>query len=493
MLNAAKWLKMNIEIALTDKQSELDASLEQYDITGYGGAKGGGKSHGARSVLLLRTLTKPGHVGALFRRTYPELEENHIGPLFRQFPELRGYYNSGRREIRIPALESEFKFRFCERQSDVDKYAGREYHTLGIEEAGDWPLDMAFKLIRNCNRSTAKNIKAAAMLTFNWGGIGHGGLKRIFVTRDLHIHEKKLTFNFIPAKIEDNPAILENDPGYLIRLESEPNEALRRAYRWGDSDIIAGQYFDLQREIHVVRPFAIPKYWTWFGAYDYGYNHPAAWGIFAVDSDGKVFLVHEIIQAKMGIPEQAIAINEYLETQGKPEIIFQAGHDCWAKRKANDPTIAEDFGDASVVGQGNEIQLVQAKIDRLLGAYRVRQYLKFHSVNGKQTGPNFYIFENCKYTIECLTRMVHDPKRVEDVLKTDSSNSDPLSGDDPYDMVRYGLMSRPSLNPGVIPEPKRGDDGYKELEQRKMEEAAIERLERELNPHGWPVDLGEGF
>lgn len=466
---------MKIDVPLTDKQSELDYSLNQFDCTGYGGAKGGGKSHGLRSVILVRTLTRPGHIGALFRRTYPELEENHIAPLFKQFPELRGYYNSGKKEIRIPALESEFKFRFCERQADVDRYAGREYHTVGIEEAGDWTLDMAFRLVRNCNRSTVPGIRAASALTFNWGGIGHSGLKRIFVTKDLRENEKKLTFNFILAKVEDNPAILEMDPGYLDRLESEPNEALRRAYRHGDPDIVAGQYFEIQRLVHVLKPFEIPKYWAWFGAYDYGFNHPASWLFFAVNTDGRVHLVHEIVKAKMGLPEQAAAVRAFMRSQGidASQMLFYAGHDCWAKKKGSEPTIAEDFID-------QEITLVRANISRVLGAHRVRQYLAYKQDASQTIGPNFVMFDTCKDTIECITRMVHDPNNVEDVLKVDSVNGDASTGDDPYDAVRYGLMSRPSLNPPTIPKPIVGTQEWRDRQAEEIERDIEERYEREL-------------
>lgn len=455
---------MRLEIRLTDKQSELDYSLNNFDVTGYGGAKGGGKSHGLRSVILLRSLTRPGHIGALFRRTYPELEENHIGPLFKQFPELRAYYNSGKKEIRFPALESEFKFRFCERPADVDKYAGREYHTVGIEEAGDWTLDMAMRLIRNCNRSTAPGIKAASALTFNWGGIGHGGLKRIFITKDLRDNEKKLTYNFILAKLEDNPAILEHDPGYLDRLESEPNEALRRAYRHGDPDIVAGQYFDLVRDIHVIKPFPIPHYWSWFGSYDYGFNHPCVWLFFAVDSDGRVFLVQEIVKSKMSLQEQASQIHKIKEDRLITDILFQSGHDCWAKKKSTEPTIAEDFIEHGVV-------LVRAKISRVLGAHRVREYLQY-----KDRKPNFFIFDTCMNTIECLTRMIHDPNNLEDVLKVDSTNGDPSTGDDPYDAVRMGLMSRPSLSAPEIPKAPIGTTQWQAMQSKQMEEDAEERF-----------------
>ena len=59
--------------------------------------------------------------------------------------------------------------------------------------------------------------------------------------------------------------------------------------------------------------------------------------------------------------------------------------------------------------------------------------------------------------------MIHDPDRVEDVLKVDATEGDPLSGDDAYDMVRYGLMSRPAITePQVIKHPKGSAAWYKE-------------------------------
>lgn len=465
-------------VPLTEKQTELDDSLNNFNITGYGGAKGGGKSHGARSVQLLRLLTKHGHVGAIFRRTYSELNDNHIDPLFKQFPELRPYYNSGKKEIRIPELESELKFRYCERQGDVDRYAGREIHTIAIDECGDWTLEMALSLIRNCNRSTVPGIKASAMLAFNWGGIGHGGLKRVFYTKDLRAHEKNLTFNFILAKVEDNPAILENDPGYLLRLDSEPNEALRRAYRHGDPDIVAGQYFEILREVHVIKPIAIPNYWTWFGAYDYGFNHPCSWGLFAVDADGRVFMVWELVRSRLGLAEQAEIVHQAMVSRNidPGQVIFQAGLDCWAKKKGSEPTIAEDFVDPKVVGR-NEIILARANINRMLGAHRVREYLKYKKLeDNRHLGPNFVLFETCTNTIECLTRMIHDPDKVEDVLKVDSVNGDASTGDDPYDMVRYGLMSRPSLQAPELPKHKVGTTEWKEMQAKQIEEEAEERF-----------------
>jgi len=42
--------------------------------------------------------------------------------------------------------------------------------------------------------------------------------------------------------------------------------------------------------------------------------------------------------------------------------------------------------------------------------------------------------------------MEHDPDRIEDVLKVDAVEGDPMTGDDAYDETRYFLMSRPAVS-----------------------------------------------
>ncbi len=435
--------ELNLEIELSDKQLEFEKSLHEFDVTGYGGAKGGGKSAGARLIGLLGTLETPGMVTGLFRRSFVELKDNHLGPLFRQFPELRGYYNSTDHEIRIPSLESSFKFRYCENMSDVDRQAGREYHRLLIEEAGDWQWQMILGLIRNCNRSSVPGIRPSTGLAFNWGGIGHSNLKRVFIDKRLHENEKELSFKFILAKVEDNPKLIENDPGYLRRLESEPNPQLRRAYRHGDPDIVAGQYFtDLSRDIHLVTPFEIPAHWQRFGSYDYGFGHPAVACWFAVDEDGCVYLYRAFAQARMKIKEFAEEMNRHPETA--KIIPWWAGHDCWARRgtafgeSLNQPTIAEEFAKYGIF-------LRPANIDRVQGWRQVRDYLSPFTDAQSRLSSNFKLFNtpDVRLAFDSLARCAHDPDHIEDVLKVDAENGDPETGDDHADCVRYGLMSRP--------------------------------------------------
>lgn len=467
---------IEVKIALQPKQKLFMDTVEKTPVTFYGGAKGGGKSKGVRDIMLLRRFKYPGTHGGLFRRTYKELEGNHIRPIFKEHPGLREFWNDSKKILTLPN-RSTLEFCHCESENDVNLYQGREFEDLAIEEAGQW-LEKMFRTLHGSNRSATPDFQPRTLLTGNPGGIGHGWLKRLFIERRFNERERPQDYAFIQALVTDNPALLENDPDYVYKLEAEPNEALRKAYRYGDWDIFAGQYFaELTRSVHLVRPFDIPNHWNRFGAYDFGFNHPACFGWFAVDEDGNVYLYREFAQAQLRVDQFAEAVKRFPDTKKLQTIV--AGWDCWSKKaiikQGTPPTIAEEFLNHGLV-------LGRAQIDRVQGATQVRNYLAWRgkdrdakgaAVDGK---PRFFVFETCPITFDALSRMQYDPDHPEDVLKVDATEGDPLTGDDAYDMVRYGLMSRPMLADRPKVRLKAGSPELVEHTRKLMDE----QLEREI-------------
>lgn len=460
-----------LRIALQPKQKAFKEAIEKFPVTLYGGAKGGGKSHGLRNILLLRRFQYGGSSGAIFRRTYPELEANHIRPLFQEHPSLREFWSESKKLLSFPN-GSTLQFCHCANENDVDLYQGREMNDLAIDEAGQWTEPM-FRKLQGSNRSSKPHISARSILTGNPGGVGHAWLKRLFIEKRYNERERPGDYTFIQALVDDNPALLENDPDYVHRLNAEPNEALRKAYRYGDWDIFAGQFFsEIRRETHFIRPFALPDHWTRFGAYDFGFNHPAAFGWFAFDEDGNVFLYRELVRPQLRVDQFAAELNRYADTKLLQYI--KAGHDCWAQKgvlkTGTPPTIAEEFSN-------HGIYLQRAAIDRINGAAQVRQYLAWQGRPGNR--PKFFIFDTCPLSFDCLTRMQHDPDRLEDVLKVDATEGDPFSGDDCYDMIRYGLMSRPIETKAISPRLRPGTPEMVAHFKKEMDEDLERQIQRQ--------------
>lgn len=478
---------IDVVIRLQPKQKLFLRKVEETPITFYGGAKGGGKSKGVRDIMVLRRFQYPGTHGGLFRRTYKELEGNHIRPIFKEYPMLRKFWNDSKKLLALPNGSS-LEFCHAENENDVDLYQGREFEDLAIEEAGQWTEAMFRKLLGS-NRSSKPGFKPRCLLTGNPGGVGHTWLKRIFIERRHGSLERPSDYAFVQALVDDNPALIENDPDYVHKLESEPNEALRKAYRYGDWDIFSGQYYgEIRRDIHFIAPFAIPAHWQRFGSYDYGYNHPAAFGWFACDSDGNVYQYRELIRAQMRVDQFAYEVKRHEDTKDLYMVV--GGLDCWTKRNTiNDrspPTIAEEFA-------RHDILLTRAAVDRVQGASQVRSYLAWQGLSSGRTKPRLYIFNSCPITFDTLSRMQHDPNHVEDVLKVDAVQGDPLTGDDAYDMLRYALMSRPILSEPAKAYHKPGtkehsDEFAKELFKHAVAKAEKEKAQKDGVGITWEVD-----
>ena len=335
---------IELKISLQPKQKLFLESIEKYPITLFGGARGGGKSAGLRKIFLFRRFKYPGSTGAIFRKTYPELESNHIRPIFQEYPELRTYYNESKKLLTLPN-GSTLQFCYAANEKDLDLQQGREYSDLGIEEAGQF-TELMFRRLMATNRSSKPGIPARCALTANPGSIGHQWLKRLFIERRFNEREKPEDYNFIQSLVYDNPALIKNDPDYIRRLQAETNETLRKAFLEGDWDLCAGQFFsELRRDVHFIEPFTIPRHWHRFGAYDFGFNHPAAFGWFAVDEDGNVFLYRELVKAQLRVDQFCQELNKFDDTKQLQPIV--AGWDCWVQKgvlkSGSAPTIAEEF------------------------------------------------------------------------------------------------------------------------------------------------------
>lgn len=447
--------QLEIDITLFEKQQELlDATYKYRDIL-YGGARGGGKSGGIRRVHLIRRIQYPGSKGAIFRKTYPEIFRNHISKLLSEFPALREYWNDGKRTLTLPTpgRRSTLEFCYAERLAEVDsKHQGGDWDDLSIDEIGDWDEDMAIRLSL-CNRRSGADVEQEPCMfsSANPGGRGHKWLKRKYVAKnDYKPHEDPERYHFIKSLVDDNPVLAGTD--YENELMSETSETLRRAFRYGDWDIEAGQFFDkIRRNIHWVKAFAIPSHWPRFGGYDWGYGHPAAWGWYAVNEAGRVYKYREFVKAGLEVAEQADEILKYPESR---KITFWAGHDCFSKThsklRGEEPSIAEEFSNE------HKITLKRANNARILGAARLRSFVNWREFEAespdgtavsKIVGPNFLIMDTCPITFDRLSAMVHDPDNVEDVLKIDAAEGNPYTGDDAYDETRYAIMSRPSNAP----------------------------------------------
>lgn len=413
-------MKVTLQGTPNPKQAAFFLSTARH--TAYGGARGGGKSWAMRRKFVLLGLRYPGLQLLLLRRTLPELTENHLRPLLK---ELHGIaqYNQSQRSFLFPN-GSRIRLGYCELERDVYQYQGQEYDVVGLEEATHFS-ESQMQYLTTCNRSVRKDFSPRMYYTCNPGGIGHQWVKRLFIDRQYREGEDPEEYAFIPARLSDNPVLMEGDPGYRKSLLALP-EHLRRAYLDGDWDVLQGQYFpEFRRDIHVVEPRELPSHWRRFRAMDWGYHDPCCVLWFAVSPEGRVVVYRELYVRETLSSD--IAEKVRILSRGEKIAYTVASPDAWQQRGLGGrqgECIAEVF-------QKNGVPLLAADNRRLSGWQRVREALKVEE--GEL--PQLTIFSTCNNLIRTLPQLTYDERDCEDV----SSRCE----DHAPEALRYGLMSRP--------------------------------------------------
>lgn len=418
----------------------------------YGGARGGGKSWAMRRKFVLLAMRWDGLRLLLLRRTMPELRENHILPLLR---ELDGYaeYRSAERAFIFPN-GSRLCLGYCANDADCLRYQGQEYEVIGFEEATNFREEWIV-FISTCLRTTRTDFSPRIYYTCNPGGVSHDYIKRLFVTRSYVDGERAEDYAFIPARVYDNPALMQADPEYIRRLQALPPHK-RRAHLEGDWDIYEGQVFEEfrndpehyadRRWTHVIDPFDPPDSWSIWRSFDFGYARPfsAAW--WAVDHDGRLYRLLELYgcaegQANVGVkwtPEQIFGKMREIECEH-----------AWLRGKrifgVADPSIWDGSRGESIAETAERAGIYFEKGDnkRIPGWMQLHYRLRFD----EEGIPMMYFFKGCAAAIRTLPLMQYDAHFPEDV---DSSLEDHAP-----DEIRYICQMKPIAPERPVPPPKR--------------------------------------
>jgi phage terminase large subunit len=402
------------------KQEEFFLSTARH--IAYGGSRGGGKSWAMRRKFVLLALRYPKLKILLLRRTMPELRNNHIRPLL---AELDGFANYKDSEKTFFFPNGSFiQLGYCDHEKDVYQYQGQEYDVIGFEEATQF-TEFIKDFIVTSNRTTRRDFTPRVYYTSNPGGCGHQWFKRLFIDRIYQNSEKAEDYVFIPAKIYDNLALMEADPGYVDKLKNLPDD-LRKAFLDGDWEIFAGQFFsEFRKEKHVIAPFTIPDHWRKWRSIDWGFKDHTCVLWYASDEDGRTYVYRELyINQTLGTEVSKMVKDLSLGEEIKYTV---AGHDMWQKRGTDfneGESIAETFSN-------NGVYVEKADISRLVGWNRVREYL----ADASDSIPHVQIFETCKNLVRTIPLMIYDDRKTEDM--SDGTE------DHAVDSFRYGLMSRP--------------------------------------------------
>ena len=432
-------------------------------------------SHALRWDLIEWCLWVPGIECYLFRKTYPDLEANHIRPMRLEMPIELGEWQETRKRFHF-RNGSGLNFAYCERDTDVDHYQGREIHVLAVDEAAQMtPFILSYLYARNRLGGFRESVPERyqhllprAVFASNPGGSGHNWLKEIFIDpapAEKIFYSKQFANPqdpsdpgpptvFIPAKMVDNVYL---DASYAGQFSGLPDE-LARALRDGDWDAVVGKALHLlSRERHMLRPFVPPKHWTHFMTIDWGLAVPFSVGWYTVSEgaelaaagghparwlpEGAVIRYAEWYgwngKANTGcrLPPQSVArgIIEREESRGDTMDYRVGDTEMWAQKTG--PSVQEWF-----VETDPRLVMKQAIKDRRRNYQEVLARLagspRYLHDGRMEEDPMFFITSNCTQfwrTVPSLSLDENDPDKGPNTKLEDHG----------YDEVAYALRSQP--------------------------------------------------
>ena len=286
------------EVALTSDADEIAL---------FGGA-GSAKTEATFGFLLRGNLRKvgntpadasycahPGYEALVLRKNATDLDD-----YYRRFADIAKKLGGEAVEIpmrvRFPSGATVY-FGHLADPNSYQKYMGKQFTRIVVEEASHIPDELLFVRIKQRNRTKySREMRCQMMLTMNPNGPGipwlnkrfrfaHGGPEPWPYGKPFTCPITGVKRLAIHSTAWDNPYFLEEHSQYIQNLESMKafDEVEYKRMALGDFDVVAGSFFRTFRKVrhpsepenavHVIDPCYLAPWWPRAIGFDWGYSH----------------------------------------------------------------------------------------------------------------------------------------------------------------------------------------------------------------------------
>lgn len=386
------------------------------------GSAGGGKSRLAAEKMHARRLKYPNSMGLIIRKTRESMTNSTVLFLQRQIigddPRVKHVASMKRFEYSNGSILAYGGMK-DEQQREQVRSIGADggLDDVWFEEAHQFTLaDYEEILARMRGKATPWR---QIILTTNPDSPQHWIYKRLIQGREASVYYSRSTDN------DYNPA--DYNETVLGKLSGVRKQRLKDGL-WVQAE--GAVYDEFRQDVHVIKPFDIPKDWLRFRAIDFGYTNPFVCQWWAVDPDGRLYLYREIYRVQRTVKIHAEEIKKL--SDGEKIAYTVADHD--AEDRA---TLAE-----------NGIPNIAAKKEISVGIQTVQEYLTVAG-DGK---PRLFIFEGCTVGFDPVLEAKKKPLSTEEEFslyvwekgKDGKPNKEVPVDDNNHgmDSARYAVMSQ---------------------------------------------------
>jgi phage terminase large subunit len=137
----------------------------------------------------------------------------------------------------------------------------------------------------------------------------------------------------LESRHEDNPVLwdrgksewTEAGRAYIAKLDAltGARKPRLRYGRWVQAEGVVYEGWNVS--VHLIDRFPIPRHWRRFWSIDFGFTNPFVWQQWAMDGDGRLFLIREIYKSKRLIEDHARRILEVVRRDIPPDELRQLG------------------------------------------------------------------------------------------------------------------------------------------------------------------------
>ena len=219
-------------------------------------------------------------------------------------------------------------------------------------------------------------------------------------------------------------------------------EDLRDAYRYGNWDIVGGNYFkEFTAGKHTISPFRIPDHWPRYRSFDYGLDMCAV-GWYAIDEDGRTWLYRTFERKGLIVSEAAAEIKKHTLPNERITVTY-APPDLWARSRDSGRAMAETFLESGVPivrADNNRVQghmLVKEAMSSIpLKDKYVIQVLEEKGITVPDMLPGLVVFDTLEKIISDIRDIQADETNPNDCAKI------PHEVTHTIDQLRYLIISR---------------------------------------------------
>lgn len=420
----------------TPKQVELEEAVEsqRYRHILLGGSRGGSKSTGLRRLAYRYCQKYPDFTAVLLRRTYPDLEKDHLLKAAKEMRRLGAKLSNFR--VTWPGNDSVLQFSHCQKDDDWKNWVGAEADLLIFDQFEMFTERQATEIPAIVGRMRRDGWRGVVLYGENPGGPLADYIDEVLISKT---RGQRLTpsgdrqypaydpaqYLFIATAVEDNPWIDEEYAQFLMALEP----AQRARYRWGRRDVFPGQYFpDFVSDDRVQRLDVSPDL-PRTGGLHWGFFRPGIFVWSVVLPDGRLYVEREHVfseQLAVDVAKDIAAVN--LEKHWTLGAV-------WGNPPSDVPE-GQNGEDVFETFRAGGVPAVRSDHDRATGFLRLRAWFKPIVIDTvAQAG--LIISPDCPRLLKTIPTLLQDDANPEDCLKTG-----PEQG---ANALRYIVMSRPAV------------------------------------------------